>query len=72
MPGTPASCLPAWPVEEDALAPVGWASSAGPGGPGKWLSALLFLFLLLFSVSLFCFGKNTKTFYKIPKTFMWA
>jgi hypothetical protein len=33
-------------MEEDDPAPLGWAASAGPGGPGKWLSAFFFLFLL--------------------------
>ena len=62
------ACL-AW--EEDALAPLGWASSAGPGGPGKvnrWLRPFIF-FLLCFS-SVICFGSVIKIlsqFIKMPK-----
>jgi hypothetical protein len=55
--------LPACPVEEDDPAPLGWAASAGPGGPGKWLSAFFFFFLFLLSVLfVLLWKKNTKAF----------
>ena len=55
------ACL-AW--EEDDPALLGWASPAGPGGPGKWLSAFLFLFVSFSAFCFICFALE-----KIPKHF---
>ena len=49
---------------------VGWAVG-GSVGPKSQVRPLSLFFLFSIFCFLFCSGKNTKTFYKMPQIFMW-
>ena len=66
--------LPAcWRWEEDDPAPGGLGRLlARLGQVSGWGWALFSFYFFYFSVICFALGKNSRAFYKIPKTFMWA